>query len=425
MALAPGATKWQESGHFTRNFELEFASNSRRICVCGAPLRTAGSDQAVPLLDLKAQYVTIKDELRAAIDRVVESQHFILGPEVEALEKSVAEYSGCAHGIGVSSGTDAILVALMALGVSAGDEVVTTPYTFVATATSIARLGARAVLVDIDPRSFNIDPDRIEAAITLRTKAIMPVHLYGQMADMAAISEIASRRGIPVVEDGAQAIGAEQEGSRAGSVGSLGALSFFPSKNLGAFGDGGMVVSNDASLAARVRLLRNQGQRPKYFSQEVGGNFRLDALQAAILRAKLPHLDGWTAARQRNAAEYRALFAASGLQVTHGVLDDGADIALPVEVPSHRHVYNQFVIRVRKRDELRAFLGDRQIGSEVYYPQPMHLQRCFESWGYTKGAFPASESAAEQSLAIPIYPELQPSMLGTVVDAVRAFLRQL
>lgn len=376
----------------------------------------------VPLLDLKAQYVTIKDELRAALDRVVESQHFILGPEVEALEKSVAEYSGCAHGIGVSSGTDAILVGLMALGIGAGDEVITTPYTFVATATCIARLGARAVLVDIDPRSYNIDPARVEAAITPRTRAIVPVHLYGQMANVTAIAEIAARRGIPMLEDAAQAIGAEENGHRAGSLGALGCLSFFPSKNLGAFGDGGMVVSNDAKLAERVRLLRNQGQKPKYFSLEVGGNFRLDALQAAVLRAKLPHLDGWTAARQRNAARYRALFAESGVSVSESVLEGGAQLALPAELPGHRHVYNQFVIRVEKRDELRTFLADRQIGSEVYYPQPMHLQRCFESWGYGKGAFPESERAAEQSLALPIYPELEPVMLETVVDAVRDFL---
>ncbi|MDB4945227.1 MAG: Glutamine--scyllo-inositol transaminase [Labilithrix sp.] len=377
---------------------------------------------AVPLLDLKAQYETIEPEVRVAIDRVLASQHFILGPEVEALEKSIAEYSGCAHAVGVSSGTDAILVALMALGVGAGDEVITTPYTFVATATCIARLGARAVLVDIEPESFDLDVSRVEAAITERTKAIVPVHLYGQMSGVTALAELAARRGIPVVEDAAQAIGAEENGRRAGSIGALGCLSFFPSKNLGAFGDGGMVVSNDRQLAERVRLLRNQGQRPKYFSQEVGGNFRLDALQAAVLRAKLPHLDAWTAGRQRNAARYRELFASSGLVVAHGELAGGAHVALPVELPGHRHVYNQFVIRVRRRDELRAFLADRQIGSEVYYPQPMHLQTCFASWGYERGAFPASERAAAESLAIPIYPELTDGMLATVVDAVRDFV---
>lgn len=376
----------------------------------------------VPLLDLKAQYATIEPEVRSAIDRVLSSQHFILGPEVEALEKSVAEYSGCRHGIGVSSGTDAILVALMALGIGANDEVITTPYTFVATATSVARLGARAVLVDIDPRTFNLDVTKVEAAITPRTKAIIPVHLYGQMADATSLEALAARHRIPMIEDAAQAIGAEHRGRRAGSVGALGCLSFFPSKNLGAFGDGGMVVTNDAALAARVRLLRNQGQKPKYFSQEVGGNFRLDALQAAVLNAKLPHLDGWTARRQANAAHYRELFGASGLRVAHGPRPEDAQIGLPLELEGHRHVYNQFVIRVARRDGLRAFLSDREIGSEVYYPQPMHLQTCFASWGYAKGAFPESERAADESLALPIYPELTPDMLETVVSAVREFV---
>jgi dTDP-4-amino-4,6-dideoxygalactose transaminase len=312
----------------------------------------------------------------------------------------------------------------MALGVGPGDEVVTTPHTFVATATSIARLGARAVFADIDPRTFNLDVSRVEAAITPRTKAIMPVHLYGQMTDVTILAEIGARRGIPIIEDAAQAIGAEENGRRAGSIGALGCLSFFPSKNLGAFGDGGMVVANDAALAERVRLLRNQGQKPKYFSIEVGGNFRLDALQAAVLRAKLPHLDTWTSARRANATQYRALFRQTDLRVADGVLDDGAEIALPVERAGHRHVYNQFVIRVRNRDELRAFLAERRIGSEVYYPQPMHLQRCFAAWGYARGAFPESERAAQESLALPIYPELEPAMLLTVVDAVREFLRK-
>jgi len=378
-------------------------------------------EPGVPLLDLQAQYASIKGDVRAAVDRVLEAQHFILGPEVEALEKSVAEYSGCAHGVGVSSGTDAILVGLMALGVGAGDEVVTTPYTFVATATSIARLGARAVLVDIEPRTFNLDVARVAEAITPRTKAIVPVHLYGQMADMTALARAAGS--IAVVEDAAQAIGAERDGKRAGSVGTLGCLSFFPSKNLGAFGDGGMVVSNDADVAERVRLLRNQGQKPKYFSIELGGNFRLDALQAAVLRAKLPHLDGWTAGRQRNAARYRKLFADSGLEVTTGPLVRGADLALPFEIEGGRHVYNQFVIRVQKRDELRAFLAGRQIGSEVYYPQPMHLQQCFASWGHRAGDFPESERAAAESLALPIYPELTEAQQEQVVLAVRGFFR--
>ena len=376
----------------------------------------------VPFLDLKAQHATIKEEIKAAIDRVVESQHFILGPEVEALEQSVSAYSQCKYGIGVSSGTDAILVALMALGVGHGDEVVTTPYTFLATATCVARLGARAVFVDVDPRTYNIDAERVEAAITPKTKAIMPVHLFGQMTGTLAIAEIGRKHGIPVIEDAAQAIGADERGRRAGSIGALGCLSFFPSKNLGGFGDGGMVVTNDSTLADRLKPLRNHGQRPKHVSLEVGGNFRLDALQAAILSAKLPHLDDWTAKRRANAALYRTLFAQTELRVSHGDLGDDAQIALPVELRHHRHVYNQFVIRTHRRDQLREFLAKREVGSEVYYPQPMHLQKCFESWAYAKGAFPESERVALESLAIPIYPELEPAMIETVVAAVVEFL---
>jgi dTDP-4-amino-4,6-dideoxygalactose transaminase len=377
----------------------------------------------VPLLDLKAQHATIRAEIRAAIDRVVDSQHFILGPEVEALEREVAAYSGVRHAVGVSSGTDAIVLALMALGIGPGDEVITTPYTFIATCSSIARLGARAVFVDIDPRSYNMDVTSVEAAIGPRTKAIMPVHLFGQMADTAFLAEIGARRGIPVLEDAAQAIGAELGGVRAGAAGTAATFSFFPSKNLGGFGDGGMVVTNDAALDARLRLLRNQGQKPKYFSVAVGGNFRLDALQAAVVGAKLPHLDDWTAARQRNAATYRRLFAASHLPVAEGVLDGDAVVALPVELPERRHVYNQFVIRAKDRDGLRAYLAERHIGSEVYYPQPMHLQECFAEWGHAAGAFPASERAAAESLAIPIYPELSEEMQAAVVAAIGDFYR--
>lgn len=378
----------------------------------------------VPLLDLRAQYETIRDEVRAAIDRVMESQHFILGPEVEALEREVAAYSRCAHAIGVTSGTDAILVALMALGVGAGDEVVTTPYTFIATAGSIVRLGARPVFVDIDPHTYNVDAAKLEAAITSRTKAIMPVHLYGQMADMDAIMAVARKRAIPVIEDAAQAIGAERGGHRAGEVGALGCLSFFPSKNLGGAGDGGAVVSNDEALASRVRLLRNQGQAPKYFSVAVGGNFRLDALQAAVLRAKLPHLDGWTAGRQRNAARYRAMFAEAGVAVSLEEMRAGKPgVVLPVEVAGARHVYNQFVLRVARRDALKAHLAERGIGTEVYYPQPMHQQACFRGLGYRAGEFVESERAANETLAVPIYPELTESMQRAVVEAVSEFVR--
>jgi dTDP-4-amino-4,6-dideoxygalactose transaminase len=327
----------------------------------------------------------------------------------------VSAYSAVPHAIGVSSGTDAILLALMALGIGAGDEVITTPYTFIATCSCIARLGATAVFVDIEPHSYNIDVSKVEAAITPRTKAIMPVHLFGQMADTKALREIASRRNLPIIEDAAQSLGAELDGVRAGAAGVLGTYSFFPSKNLGAFGDGGMVVASDDAVAKRVRLLRNQGQQPKYFSVEVGGNFRLDALQAAVVRAKLPHLDGWTAARQRNAATYRRLFADTGLAAN--------DVTLPTELPGRRHVYNQFVLRTRDRDGLRRHLGERGIGTEVYYPQPMHLQKCFASWGHTTGAFPESEKAAAESLAIPIYPELSEAMQAAVVEAVRDFYR--
>lgn len=378
----------------------------------------------VPLLDLKAQYETIRPEIDAAIARVVESQHFIFGPEVEALERAIAEYSGVRHAIGVSSGTDAILVALMALGVGPGDEVITTPYTFIATCSCIARLGARAVFVDIEPRSFNIDVAKIEAAITPRTKAIMPVHLFGQMADTAALQRVAEARGLPVVEDAAQALGAELASVRAGAAGAAGTYSFFPSKNLGGFGDGGMIVTNDDAVASRVRLLRNQGQQPKYFSLEIGGNFRLDALQAAILRAKLPHLDAWAEGRQRNAARYRQLFLDSGLAVSHGELESGVSVALPVELPARRHVYNQFVIRARDRDGLRNHLREQGIGCEVYYPQPMHLQKCFADWEYREGAFPESERAAAESLAIPVYPELSEAMQAAVVDAIASFYRR-
>ncbi len=377
----------------------------------------------VPLLDLKAQYETIRADVDAAIRRVVESQYFINGPEVDAFEREVAAYSQTAHAVGLSSGTDAILVGLMALGVGPGDEVITSPNTFIATASCIARVGARAVFVDVDPVTYNLDPSKLEAAITSRTKVIMPVHLFGQLAEMDTIMAIATRRNIPVIEDGAQAIGAAWKGTRCGGYGVMGCLSFFPSKNLGAFGDAGAVVLNDETLARRIKLLRGQGQEPKYFSKIVGGNFRLDALQAAVLRAKLPHLDGWTAARQRNAATYRKLFAAAGVDTKAIKPTKANPVTLPSESPHARHIYNQFCIRSLNRDGLRAFLNDRGIGSEVYYPQPMHLQACFSGWGHSKGDFPEAEAAADESLAVPIYPELSEDMQRAVVDAVLAFHR--
>ena len=364
--------------------------------------------QPIPLLDLKAQYASIREECRAAFDRVADAQAFIGGPEVDGLEKEIAAYSQCQFGIGVTSGTDALLVALMTIGVQPGDEIITTPYTFFATGGCIHRMGAVPVFVDINPDSYNIEPSLIEAAVTPKTKVIMPVHLYGQMADMDPIMAIAQRHNLYVIEDGAQAIGAGYKGRRAGSIGNFGCFSFFPSKNLGAFGDGGMITANDPALAHKAKLLRNHGAEPKYYHKLVGGNFRLDALQAAILRIKLRYLDGWTAGRQQNADRYRRLFAEAGLQ----------DIVLPTEEPERRHVYNQFVIRTSRRDAVMAKLKERKIGNEIYYPLPLHLQECFASLGYRPGSLPESERAAKETLALPIYPELTEEMQAAVVSAI-------
>jgi dTDP-4-amino-4,6-dideoxygalactose transaminase len=378
--------------------------------------------QPIPLLDLKAQYAPIREEIRAAIDRVADAQYFIGGPEVDSLEREIAEYSQCAFGVGVSSGTDALLVALMTAGVQPGDEVITTPYSFFATAGSIYRLCAVPVFVDISLVDYNIRPDLLEAAITSRTKAIIPVHLYGQVADMDPIMEVAQRHGLIVIEDAAQAIGAEYRGRRAGSIGHFGCFSFFPSKNLGGFGDGGMITTTDAALAHKARLLRNHGAEPKYYHKLVGGNFRLDALQAAILRVKLRYLDGWTAGRQRNAARYRRLFGEAGLVANDGpsAADDGpSSVVLPIEQPERRHIYNQFVIRTAQRDAVIGVFKERKIGHEIYYPVPLHLQECFAARGYAAGDLPASEQAARETLALPVYPELTEEMQAAVVDAVR------
>jgi dTDP-4-amino-4,6-dideoxygalactose transaminase len=373
---------------------------------------------SVPLLDLKSQYAAIRDEIRAAVDRVMESQQFILGPEVEALENEAAAYCQCQYGIGVSSGSDALLVALMAIGIQPGDEVITTPYTFFATAGSIVRLSAKPVFVDIDPLTYNLEATRIEAVITQRTRAIIPVHLFGQMAEMDSIMDVAGRHRLYVIEDAAQAIGSEHRGRRAGAIGHLGCFSFFPSKNLGGAGDGGMVTSNSRELAERVRLLRNHGSQPKYYHKVVGGNFRLDAIQAAILRVKLKSLDQWTASRQRNAATYRRLFDIAGL--ASQPIEDGG-VGMPYTAQYGRHIYNQFVIRASKRDELMQHLRRLQIGSEVYYPLPLHLQECFADLGYRAGDFPASERAADETLALPIYPELTEAMQASVVSAIADF----
>ena len=366
----------------------------------------------VPLLDLKAQYAIIKSDVDAAIAEVMQSQHFILGPKVEECEKAIAKYSDCAYGVGVSSGSDALLACLMAENVGPGDEVITTTYTFFATVGAIARLGATPVLVDIDPVTYNLDVAQVEARVTSRTRAIIPVHLYGQMADMDAVMLIADRRGIVVIEDAAQAIGAENRGKRAGSIGHYGCFSFFPSKNLGAAGDGGMVVTNDADRASKVAVLRAHGSKPKYFHKVIGGNFRLDALQAAVVTAKLRHLDAWTAGRQRNAKQYDELFLAAGLA---GRQD--APVGLPT-VTTERHIFNQYVIRVDRRDELQALLKSKGVGTEVYYPVPMHQQECFGYLGHKTGDFPESERAATHTLALPIHPELTKQQAEYVVECI-------
>jgi dTDP-4-amino-4,6-dideoxygalactose transaminase len=370
----------------------------------------------VPLLDLKAQYRSIKAEVDAAIAEVMESQHFILGPKVEECERAVAQYSGCAHGIGVSSGSDALLLCLMAEEIGPGDEVITTPYTFFATAGAIARVGATPVFVDIDPGTYNLNPDGVRAKITSATRAIIPVHLYGQMADMDPIMRLAAEHGLIVIEDAAQAIGADYQGRRAGSIGHYGCLSFFPSKNLGAAGDAGLVLTNDAARAERLTLMRGHGAKPKYYHKVIGGNFRLDAIQAAVVNAKLPHLDAWTSARQRNAARYDQLFAAAGLA-------GGADAAvvLPART-ANRHIFNQYVVRVADRDGLIAHLKANGVGTEVYYPVPMHLQECFAYLNLPRGSFPESESAAAQTLALPIHPELTAEQASYVVERIAEYM---
>lgn len=374
----------------------------------------------VPLLDLKAHHEPLHQEVMAALEQTFRSQAFILGPDVAKLEERVAAYSQARHGIGVSSGTDALLLALMAIGVGPGDEVITTPYSFFATAGAVARLGAKPVLVDIDPKTYNIDPSKIGKAVTSKSKAIIPVHLYGQCADMAPIMELAQRHSLKVIEDAAQAIGAEYcDGRRAGSMGTVGCLSFFPSKNLGCLGDGGMVVTNDTDLAERMKILRVHGGKPKYYHKVIGGNFRLDTIQAAVLNVKLNYLDQWTQRRQENARRYETLFQQSG------VVQKG-NVRLPDPVyrdsgSKHYHIYNQFVLRVEKRDDLMAYLKQKGIGTEIYYPVPFHLQECFRYLDHKEGDFPESERAAKETVAIPIYPELTAAQQAEVVEAIAAF----
>jgi dTDP-4-amino-4,6-dideoxygalactose transaminase len=384
---------------------------------------------AVPLLDLKAQFAQIRAEVMPVIDQVCAGQHFILGEHVRALEEELARYCGASAGVGVSSGTDALLLALMALGIGAGDEVITSPFTFFATAGTIARAGARPLFCDIDPVTFNLSPDAVRSFIsgqcgmhgdrlinratggTLR--ALMPVHLYGQSADMDPLMAIAREYRLKVIEDAAQAIGTQySDGRRAGSFGDVGCFSFFPSKNLGAFGDAGLCTTNDPELAETMRVLRVHGGKPKYFHALIGGNFRIDELQAAVLRVKLKYLDRWTEGRQRNAAYYDAAFNDARL---------GANLRTPLAVAGHRHIFNQYIVRAQRRDELKARLAERHIGSEIYYPVPLHLQQCFAYLNYRAGDFPHSEQAAQETLALPIYPELEQAQMAHVVATTVEF----
>jgi dTDP-4-amino-4,6-dideoxygalactose transaminase/acetyltransferase-like isoleucine patch superfamily enzyme len=375
--------------------------------------KTDNKVSSVPLLDLKAQYATIRRQIEPVLKDVVESQYFILGPKVKELEEKIAAYSQCSHAIGVSSGTDALLIALMAIDLKPGDEVITTPFSFFATAGVIARLNAKPVFVDIQEDTYNLDPSKIEAAISDKTKAIIPVHLFGQMAEMDPIMEIANKHKLFVIEDAAQAIGSEDEkGRRAGSVGHMGCFSFFPSKNLGGFGDAGMVVTNDEELANKLIKLRVHGSEPKYYHQIVGGNFRIDALQAAILSIKLDYLDQWTESRQKNAREYIEKFKENGLE---------KDLGLPGLKKGYRHIYNQFVLRSSKRDDLIKHLRDHNIGCEIYYPITVSDQECFAYLNYKKGDFPVSEKAAEEVLAIPIYPELTQAQKSYIVETITGF----
>jgi dTDP-4-amino-4,6-dideoxygalactose transaminase len=383
----------------------------------------------VPLLDLKAQFGQIRGEVMPLIEEVCASQQFILGEHVRALEDGVAKYCGTSAGIGVSSGTDALLLALMALKIGAGDEVITSPFTFFATAGTIARAGARPVFCDIDPVSFNLSPAAVQGYIDRccvpdgerlmsrttggRIKAIMPVHLFGQAADMDPLMQIARRYDLKIIEDAAQAIGTEyKNGVRVGSIGDIGCFSFFPSKNLGAFGDAGLCTTNDPDLAESMRVLRVHGGKPKYFHALIGGNFRIDELQAAVLRVKLNYLDGWTQARQRNAAYYDRAFARAEL---------GGRLITPQAAAGGRHIFNQYIVRAERRDGLRKFLGERRIGTEIYYPMPLHLQQCFAYLGYKSGDFPHSEQAAADTLALPVYPELSEAQLAHVVASVAEF----
>jgi len=362
----------------------------------------------IPILDLKAQYATIKDEVTRAISEVCESQAFALGPAVAEFEKNIAAYCDCKHAIGVSSGTDALLVSLMALGVEPGDEVITTPFSFFATAGCVVRLGAKPVFVDVDPDFYNIDPAGIDEKITKKTRAIIPVHLFGQIAPMKAITEIALQHDIAVVEDAAQAIGASRDGIMAGNFSDCGCFSFYPTKNLGGFGDGGLVTTNTDALADDIRTLRDHGQKPRYFYKVIGGNFRLDGIQGAVLNVKLKYLDDWNEKRRQNAALYDSLFA-------------GSPVKTPAIDPGNVSIYHQYTITVPERDELQKYLADNDIGSAVFYPKPLHLQDCFKELGYKEGDMPVAERLCKEVLSLPVYPELSPEEIEFVAGTVLKF----
>ena len=385
----------------------------------------------VPLLDLKPQYQSLKKELNEAILKVTESQYFILGPEVEKMEKSFCKYLNCKRALGVSSGTDALLLALMGIGIGPGDEIIVPTYSFFATAGVVSRLHATPVLVDSDPVTFNIDPSHIERKITKKTKAIIPVHLYGQSCDMEKIMEVARSRNLKVIEDAAQAIGVQyKDGRFVGTVGDIGCYSFFPSKNLGCFGDGGLNVTNNEKLGEHLHILRVHGGHPKYYHKFIGGNFRIDAIQSAVINVKLPHLDRWSEQRRKNAETYNKLFIDAGLAEETGRIkfDDKNKVLLPKAVfkdsgVKNYHIFNQYIIRVEKRDELRKFLSENEIGNEIYYPVPFHLQECFTNLGYNKGDFPVAEFAANTSIALPIYPELSKDQISFVVDKIKEYIK--
>lgn len=362
----------------------------------------------VPLLDLKAQYTTIKAEVSRAISEVCESQAFALGPAVAQFEEDVAAYCGVKHAIGVSSGTDALLVSLMALGIKPGDEVITTPLTFFATAGSVVRLGAKPVFVDVDPDSYNIDPAGIERKITEKTRAIIPVHLFGQLAQMKPIMDVARRHNLVVIEDAAQAIGASQEGVKAGNFGDCGCFSFYPTKNLGAFGDGGLVTTNKDELAQRIRALRDHGQKPRYFYKIVGGNFRLDGIQGAVLNVKLKYLDQWNEQRRQHAVLYDRLFA-------------GSPVNTPRIDTNNVCIYHQYTVTVPERDKLQQYLADNEIGSAIFYPKPLHLQDCFSNLGYRRGDLPVAERLCKKVLSLPVYPELTPEQIAYTAQTVLEF----